>query len=224
MLASFKRLQLFSKMNRICFSASHKAFTSDHKHHAPMSSTQENKMNSIIDLWDYELERNNAGAFGMQYIVAHPTTRIQNTHILKATSLFQQIMGYICGADGLSQAEIDLLCENQQLLCNYTFTSKVATHNLEIGAKFTQNELDDTIKQYLNECGLSEHKQHLVSGLYMCLCVSGSDGLGLEEIEKYFIVADKMGFSRDESDKILNTYYLECELIASFNDIYNTKN
>ncbi len=62
-------------------------------HHSPMSSSQETRMKDIIELWDYELERNNAGAFGMQYIVSHPKTRIQNTHILKATSLFQQIMG-----------------------------------------------------------------------------------------------------------------------------------
>eukprot|EP01083_Nonionella_stella_P288425 981502_1 len=108
------------------------------KTHPPMSSSQETRMRDIIDLWDYELERNNAGAFGMQFIVSHPTTRIQNTHILKATSLFQQIMGYIAGGDGLSQAEIDLLCENQQLLCNYSFTSKVARNNLEIGALFTE--------------------------------------------------------------------------------------
>merc|ERR1719474_1547352 len=96
------------------------------KERAPMSSAQATRMNSIIDLWDYELERNNAGAFGMQYIVSHPTTRLQSNHILKATTLIQQIMGFIAGGDGLSKAEIDLLCANQQLLCNYTFTSKVA--------------------------------------------------------------------------------------------------
>eukprot|EP00483_Globobulimina_turgida_P012918 UN12942 len=190
--------------------------------HSPMSPSQENRMKEIMELWDYELERNNAGAFGMQYIVSHPTTRIQNTHILKATSLFQQIMGYIAGAGGLSQAEIDLLCENQHLLCNYTFTSKVARNNLEIGAKFTDQQLNGTITKYINECGI-DNKQHLVSGLYMCLCVSGSDSLGSGEIQKYFIVADKMGFSRDKSDKILSTYFMECELIASFNDIYEQK-
>ena len=190
-----------------------------------ITTKQENRMNSILDLWDYELERNNAGAFGMQYIVSHPTTKIQSKHILKATSLFQQIMGYIAGADGLSKAEIDLLCQNQQLLCNYTFTSKVALKNLEIGANFTDNELDNVISKYLNECGLDENEndkhQHLVSGLYMCLCVSGSDGLQDEQISKYHIVAQKFGFDKVLSDKILNTYYLECDLIASFNDIYD---
>ena len=185
-----------------------------------MTSRQETRMNSILDLWDYELARNNAGAFGMQYIVSHPTTRIQNNHILKATSLFQQIIGYIAGGDGLSKAEIDLLCQNQQLLCNYTFTSKVALKNLEIGSKLNDKELNEIINKYLTECGIGDNKQHIISGLYMSLCVSGSDGLGHEEVKKYYIVADKMGLKREESDKILNTYYLECELIASFNDMY----
>lgn len=186
-----------------------------------MSSSQQNKMTAIIDLWDYELERNNAGAFGMQYIVSHPTTRIQNSHILKTTALFQQIMGFMASGDGLSEAEIVLLCQNQQLLCNYTFTSKVARNNLEIGASFNEQQLDDAITHYIEKCEVGENKQHFVSGLYMMLCVSGSDGLGSETIDKYHMVANKMGFSKEAADKILDTYHKECDLISSFNDIYN---
>eukprot|EP01084_Bolivina_argentea_P016215 30361_1 len=221
MLSSLRRACISRSTNRLSLSLNYRAskwiFTTDEttnndtKHHAPMSSTQEHHMKNILELWDYELERNNAGAFGMQYIVSHPTTHIQNTHILKATSLFQQIMGYIAGADGLSQGEIDLLCENQQLLCNYTFTSQVAKNNLELGASFTEQHLDASIRKYLKDCHAEDHKQYLVSGLYMCLCVSGSDGLRTKQITNYYQVADKMGFSRDESDKILSTYYLECE-------------
>ena len=73
---------------------------------AGMSSSQMNKMTAIIDLWDYELERNNAGAFGMQYIVSHPTTRIQNRHVLKTTALFQQIMGFMACKSGKGLSEV----------------------------------------------------------------------------------------------------------------------
>jgi len=188
-----------------------------------MSSAQATRMNSIIDLWDYELERNNAGAFGMQYIVSHPTTRLHSAHILKATALIQQIMGYIAGGDGLSQAEIDLLCENQQLLCCYTFTAKLARENLEIGASFDEKQLSEAIAGYLEGCDVSmdgDKKQHLVSALYMTLCVAGSDGLGEANVSKFHVVTEQMGFSQQESDKIVKTYKLECDLISSFNDIY----
>ena len=190
-----------------------------------MSSSQENRMRSILDLWDYELERNNAGAFGMQYIVSHPTTRLQSNHILKATTLIQQIMGFIAGGDGLSKAEVDLLCENQQLLCSYTFTSKLAKSNLEIGASLSDQQLSEVITDYMEGCELSmaDNKQYLVSALYMTLCVAGSDGLGQESTDKFYVVTDKMGFTKTESDKILKTYWMECELIAAFNDIYDQK-
>jgi len=185
-------------------------------------------MQSILDLWDYELARNNAGAFGMQYIVSHPSTRAraESQHLLKSTSLMQQIMGYIAGGDGLSQAEIDLLCENQQLLCSYTFTSKLAKTNLEKGAAFTDAELTEAIAKYLEMTGSEDStksRQHLVSSLYMTLCVAGSDGLGDAETDKFYIAADKMGFERAASDQILTTYRLECQLIASFNEIYAEK-
>jgi len=161
----------------------------------------------------------------MQYIVSHPTTRLQSNHILKATSLIQQIMGYIAGGDGLSKAEIDLLCDNQQLLCSYTFTSKLAKSNLEIGASFNDEQLSEAIIGYMEGCDISmeEHKQHLVSALYMTLCVAGSDGLGEGAIAKFNEVTEKMGFSQADSDKILRTYWMECELIAAFNDMYDQK-
>ena len=159
----------------------------------------------------------------MQYIVSHPTTRLQSTHILKATSLIQQIMGYIAGADGLSKAEIDLLVENQQLLCSYSFTSKQATSNLELGASFDDEQLSEAITGYMEGCNVSikDHKQHLVSSLYMTLCVAGSDGIGDKEIARFNAVTLQMGFTKTESDRILQTYNKECDLIASFNDLYS---
>merc|ERR1719384_2355622 len=108
MLSTLRKTHSFVHRSYIAVTCHSKSIYSTHN---AMSSSQQNKMTAIIDLWDYELERNNAGAFGMQYIVSHPTTRIQNSHILKATSLFQQIMGFIAGADGLSKAEIQLLTE-----------------------------------------------------------------------------------------------------------------
>jgi len=180
-----------------------------------------------MNVWDYELERNHAGAFGMQYIISHPTTYSQSKHIMWATSLIQQIMGYIAGADGLSEAEIDLLCENQQYLsrdlCTQTFSSNAAKDNLEIGASFSEIELTEAVIGYLNECDvvLESSKEHFVSALYMALCVAGSDGLEQAHMDKFFDVADVMGFTIQDSKKILRTYQLECELISSFNDIYD---
>ena len=111
-----------------------------------VQSNQVEKPNvNCMDVWDYELVRNNAGAFGMQYIVSHPTTQFQSSHIMWAASLTQQIMGYIAGTDGLSEAEIDLLCENQELLCPDNTNSNVAKDNLEIGASFTEKELSEAI-------------------------------------------------------------------------------
>ena len=178
-------------------------------------------MTAIIDLWDYELERNNAGAFGMQYIVAHPSARMPSKHILKTTALFQQIMGFMANDDGLSEAEILLLCENQHLLCNYSFTSQVARNNLQSGALFTAQQLDDAIAAYMEKCEAGEDKRHFISNLYMMLCVAGSDGLSKGKISRYHQIAQKMGFDKVMADKILQTYFKECELISSFNDIYN---
>merc|ERR1712173_109260 len=97
--------------------------------------------------------------------------------------------------------------------------------NLEIGATFNDEELSKAITDYMEGCDVSmEHnRQHLVSVLYMTLCVAGSDGLGEAEISKFYTVTDKMGFKKEESDKILKTYQMECNLIASFNDIYDPK-
>ena len=113
------------------------------------------------------------------------------------------------------------MCKNQQLLCNYSFTSKAARNNLEIGASFNEQQLDDAISHYVQKCEVGDNKQHFVSGLYMMLCVCGSDGLGSESISKYYTIADKMGFSKEAADQILNTYHKECDLISSFNDIYD---
>merc|ERR1712129_171363 len=98
---------------------------------------------------------------------------------------------------------------------------EVARNNLEIGASFNEQQLDEAIADYVNKCEVGENKQHFVSGLYMMLCVSGSDGLGSQTIEKYHAVANKMGFSKEAANKILNAYYKECDLISAFNEMYN---
>ena len=79
------------------------------------------------------------------------------------------------------------------------------------------------ISRYMKDCDVSlkDNREHLVSALYMTLCVAGSDGLEEAHIVKFYAVTDLMGFSKEESDKIMKTYRLECELISSFNDIYD---
>ena len=57
------------------------------------------------------------------------------------------------GADGLFDVQKDLLCKNQQIWSGYQHQNKFIIECMENGMKLTDDELDDTIRRYLDDTG-----------------------------------------------------------------------
>ena len=129
---------------------------------------------------------------------------------------YVNIQGFVAGADGLYDVQYDIFCKNQQIWSNYKSSNKHVIECMQQGMNFTEKELDETVKRFVEDFDQGPVSLHC--NLYISLCIAGSDGLSKEEIDRFYLVSNKFGLTKEKADKILDTYLAECRLMKAFDE------